>query len=148
MRTLTDRQREILDFIRSHLRDHRVAPTRPEIAAAVGVKTKSTIDSHVNARLRKGWIELHHGSHRNIRLLDEDLPLTVAGHIPAGQPILADERIAARIPTAIAEAIRHRPDFFLRVEGESLNRLGLVTGTVVAIQSRPVGTIARLSSPA
>ena len=39
MRTLTDRQREILDFIRSHLRDHRVAPTRPEIAAAVGVKT-------------------------------------------------------------------------------------------------------------
>ena len=60
----------------------------------------------------------------------------MAGPIAAGKPILANERIAAQIPRAVAEMFSPRPDFFLRVEGDSMNRLGLVTGTLVAVQSR------------
>ena len=136
MRSLSDRQREVLDVIRGYVRDHGVAPSRPEIAEALGLKHKSTVDAHLLALMKKGWIELRPGSPRNIRLLREELPLTVSGPIAAGKPILANERIAAQIPKAVAEMFSPRPDFFLRVEGDSMDRLGLVTGSIVAVQSR------------
>ena len=137
MRSLTDRQREVLDFIRGYIRDRGVAPSRPEIADGLGIKHKSAINAHLIAIERKGWIELKVGSARYIRLLKEDLPLTIAGPIAAGEPILAEERVTARIPRAVADMFSPRPDFFLRVEGDSMNRLGFVTGTVVAIKSQP-----------
>ena len=136
MRNLSDRQRHVLDFIRDYVRDYGVVPSRPEIAAALGLKHKSSVDAHLLALMNKGWIELKPGSPRNIRLLREELPLTVAGPIAAGKPILANERIAARIPQAVADMFSRRPDFFVRVEGDSMNRLGLVSGTIVAVQSR------------
>ena len=136
MRSLSDRQREVLDFIRGYVRGHGVVPSRQEIAEALGLRHKSSVDAHLLALMNKGWIELKPGSPRNIRLLREELPLTVAGPIAAGKPILANERIAARIPEAVAEMFARRPDFFLQIEGDSMNRLGLVSGTIVAVQSR------------
>ena len=136
MRRLSERQREVLDFVRGYVRDRGVAPSRPEIAEALGLRHKSTVDAHLLALMNKGWIELRPGSPRNIRLLREEVPLAVAGPIAAGKPILANERIAAQVPRAVAEMFSPRPDFFLRVEGDSMNRLGLVTGTMVAVQSR------------
>ena len=138
MRNLTERQIEVLDCIRAYVREHGVAPSRPEIATALGIRNKSTVDGHLSALMKKGWIELHPGSPRNIRLLKDDLPLTIAGPIAAGEPILADERIRARIPGAVADMFSPRPDFFLRVEGDSMDRLGLVTGSVIAIKAQPV----------
>ena len=138
MRNLTGRQLEVLDFIRGYVREHGVAPSRPEIAVALGVKNKSTIDAHLLALMRKGWIELQTGSPRNIRLLRDDLPLAISGPITAGTPILADDRVTARIPRALAECFACPPDYFLRVQGDSMNRLGLVTGTVVAVKARGV----------
>ena len=138
MRNLTDRQLEVLDFIRAYVREHGVAPSRPEIAAGIGIRNKSSVDGHLMALMRKGWIELQPGSPRNIRLLKDDLPLAIAGPIAAGEPILAEERVTARIPGAVADMFSPRPDFFVRVEGDSMNKLGLVTGTVVAVKTQPV----------
>ena len=87
--------------------------------------------------MKKGRIGLHPGSPRNIRLLKDDLPLTVAGPIAAGEPILADERMTARVPRAMTDWFPRRPDFFLRIEGDSMDRLGFVTGSVVAVKAQP-----------
>ena len=92
VRRLTDRQIEVLDCVRAYVREHGVAPSRPEIAAAIGIRNSSTVDGHLTALMKKGWIELRPGSPRNIRLLKDDLPLTIVGPIAAGEPILADER--------------------------------------------------------
>ena len=138
MRDLTDIQRKTLDFVREYARDQGVMPSRSEIAEGLGVRHKSAIDARLLALQAKGWIELRAGSPRFIRLLKEDLPLLIAGPIAAGEPILADERIRGQIPRAIADWFPQRPDFFLRVEGDSMNRLGLVTGTVVAVKAQPV----------
>ena len=137
MRRLTDRQIEVLDCVRAYVREHSVAPSRPEIAAALGLRNTSTVDGHLTALMKKGWIELRPGSPRFIRLLKDDLPLTVAGPIAAGEPILADERVTARIPRAMAHWFPRPPDFFLRVEGDSMDRLGFVTGSVVAVKAQP-----------
>ena len=140
MRNLTERQIEVLNAIRAFVREHGIAPSRPEIAAAIGIRNASTVDGHLTALMKKGWIELRPGSPRSIRLLKDDLPVTIAGPIAAGEPILANERVTARIPSAVADMFSPRPDFFLRVEGDSMNKLGLVTGTVVAVKALPVAT--------
>ena len=134
MRALTERQRQILDFIRAYVRKHGVAPSRPEIGQGVGLSHKSTVDAHLSALMKKGWVELHPGSPRNIRLLREELPVVPAGPIAAGEPVWADSRVTRRIPRAVAEMFSPRPDYFLTVHGDSMDRLGLTTGTLVAIK--------------
>ena len=134
MRTLTERQSEILDFIRAYVRKHGVAPSRPEIGKGVGLTHKSTVDAHLSALMKKGWVELQPGSPRNIRLLREDLPVAPEGRIAAGEPVWAESRVTGHIPRAVAEMFTPRPDYFLTVEGDSMDRLGLTTGTLVAIK--------------
>ena len=136
MQQLTDLQRKTLEFIRAFVRTNGFAPSRPEIAMSLNVKHKSGVDSRLYALERKGWIELRPGSPRFIRILDDDLPLIVAGSVAAGEPILAEERIRHRIPRAVAECFGRQPDFFLRVEGDSMNLLGFVTGSVVAVKAQ------------
>ena len=136
MRKITENQRKTLDFVREYVREHGCAPARPEIARALGLKHKSIVDQRLFALERKGWIALKAGSPRYIKLLHDDLPLIVAGEVAAGEPILAEERIRHRIPRAVAEAFRRQPDFFLRIEGDSMDRLGFVTGSVVAVKAQ------------
>ena len=137
MQNLSERQRQTLEFIREYVREQGVAPSRPEIAEALGLNHKSTVDAHLAALMKKGWIELRPGSPRNIRLLRENLPVIATGPIAAGEPILAENRITTRIPRAVAEMFSPRPDYFLRVKGDSMDKLGLTTGTIVAVQARP-----------
>lgn len=134
MQNLTERQLETLNFIRKYVADHGVAPSRPEIAKALKLTHKSTVDSHLTALMKKGWIELRTGSPRNIRLLREQLPVIVAGPIAAGEAIIAESRVTRRVPRAVAEMFSPAPSYFLEVRGTSMNKLGLTTGTIVGIK--------------
>lgn len=134
MQNLSERQRETLDFIRKHVNEHGVAPSRPEIADALGLTHKSTVDAHLSALMKKGWIELRPGSPRNIRLLREHLPVIVAGPIAAGEPIVTEGRTTRQVPRAVARMFSPAPHYFVEVQGSSMNRLGLSTGTIVAIR--------------
>ena len=138
MRELTELQLRTLEFIRTYVRERGVSPARSEIAEALGIRNKSLLDGRLLALQSKGWIELRAGTPRYVRLLREEVPLVIAGPIAAGEPILADEQIRGQIPGAIADWFPKRPDFFLRVQGDSMNRLGLVTGTVVAVAAQAV----------
>ena len=137
MRKLTDRQIEVLDCVRTYVREHGVAPSRPEIAAAIGIRNTSTVDGHLTALMKKGWIELRPGSPRFIRLLKDDLPLVVAGPIAAGEPILAEGRVTAHLPRALRAVFSPQPDYFLEVRGDSMDKLGFRTGTIVAVRAQP-----------
>ena len=124
--------------MRAYVSEHGTAPSRPEIARGLGIRHVSTVDSHLLALMRKGWVELKPGAPRYIRLLREDLPVVVAGPIAAGEPILAEGRVTARLPRAARELFRPPPDYFLEVRGDSMDRLGLRTGTVVAVKAQAV----------
>ena len=137
MRPLTARQTEVLNFIRMFVREHNTAPSRPEIAAAIGVRNKSTVTDHLEALARKGCISIQPGKERYVRLLDDDFPIVIAGYIAAGEPILADEHMLGTLPRAVEEAFLPRPDFFLRAQGNSMNLRGYVDGALVAIKSQP-----------
>ena len=137
MQNLIERQREAPDFVCGYVCEHGVAPSRPEVASGLGLAHKSAVDSHLRALMVKGFVGLQSGSPRNIRLLQGDLLVTVAGPIAAGKPVLAEGCITAWVPIAVAEMFSSRPDYFAIVEGDFMNRLDLTTGTIVAIEARP-----------
>lgn len=54
---MTDRQREVLVFITAYLDAHGTPPTLEEIAQEIGVVSRSTAHSHVQALVRLGQLE-------------------------------------------------------------------------------------------
>ena len=136
MRQLTRRQKQVLDCIVRHVREYGMPPTRSEIADEVGLKDASTITGHLERLADAGWIQLLPKKKRGIRVVEMDLPLVgPIGEIAAGTPILAEGHIVERIPAAVAERFRPRPDYFLTVRGDSMDRTGLRDGDVVAVRA-------------
>ncbi|MDW8479589.1 MAG: transcriptional repressor LexA [Xanthomonadales bacterium] len=141
MRKLTGRQREILDYLREHLRTFGYPPTRAEIARRFGFRVAASAEEHLQALARKGAIALVPGSARGIRILAEEAEsleggeegVPLLGTVAAGEPILAlEEAERGRLP--LPEGLFGRkPDFLLRVRGESMREAGILDGDLVAV---------------
>jgi SOS-response transcriptional repressor LexA len=67
---LTDRQREVLDFIRANM--HLYSPTVREIAAAMSIKSPNGVFVHLEALERKGYIRMANGKARGIEVVHAD----------------------------------------------------------------------------
>lgn len=133
---LTERQAEILDFIREHIEIEGVPPTRAEIADALGFRSVNAAVDHLKALERKGAIELVRGSSRGIRL-PQGPGLPVVGRVAAGNPILAVEHIEDHYrldPTLFHPAA----DYLLRVRGMSMRDAGILDGDLLAVHRTPI----------
>ena len=131
---LTERQAEILELIRNHMAEAGHPPTRAEIAQQLGFKSINAADAHLRALERKGAIELVPGASRGIRLTDTGLPLV--GRVAAGFPILAEENIESRYPVE-AVLFQPRADYLLRVQGMSMQGVGILHGDLLAVHRTP-----------
>lgn len=70
MRELTDRQAQVLAFIRRFMRENGSAPTHQEIADAMGFHSPNASTFHIQALVKKGAISLRPGRSRGIVLND------------------------------------------------------------------------------
>ena len=97
--------------------------------------------THLEALARKGWIELKPGMDRGIVLLREGVPVFNVGTlltVLAGTPALADEAAAAfRVPGDVSRRIHPQADFYLVVQGDSMDRVGYRSGDIVAVKRNP-----------
>ncbi len=133
MHNLTPRQAQILELIREHMARFGCPPTRAEIRDALGFRSPNAADEHLKAMARKGAIELVPNAARGIRLTQTGLP--VVGRVAAGSPILAEEQIETRYQ--IDPALFHpRPDYLLRVRGQSMRDAGILNGDLLAVHRR------------
>lgn len=130
--TLTARQAEILELIRSHIAEQDCPPTRAEIAHELGFRSPNAAEDHLRALERKGVIELVAGSSRGIRLLEEDFGLPVVGRVAAGEPILAEQHIED-YSSLEPDTFRPRADYLLRVHGDSMQDAGILNGDLLAV---------------
>lgn len=136
MTTLTDRQAEILDLIRTALEETGMPPTRAEIAQTLGFRSANAAEEHLRALARKGVIELVPGASRGIRLVEEDQGLPVVGKVAAGHPILAQQNIERHYrmdPTMF----RPRAHYLLTVQGMSMRDAGILDGDLLAVHRTP-----------
>lgn len=138
---LTTRQQALLDHIRDHQAAHGRPPTRHEIAAAFGYASVNAVTGHLRALAAKGAIELTPGAARGIRLVEppsdaDATGLPLVGRVAAGAPILASEHIEARYRVDPG-LFRPRPDYLLRVRGESMVDAGIRDGDLLAVHRTP-----------
>jgi repressor LexA len=131
MEKLTPRQQEILDFIRNTLEVLGAPPTRLEICSAFGFASPNAAEDHLRALAKKGAIVLEPGSARGIRLV-EQLGLPLIGSVAAGSPILAVENVQGRVPFS-PDIFAPRPDYLLRVRGNSMTGAGILDGDLLAV---------------
>lgn len=149
--SLTERQQAILDFLREQQQTHGLPPTLSELATAFDIQINAA-RKHLQALAEKQVIELLPGKARGLRLLTasgarrtstssstkapEPLWLPLVGRVAAGAPILSEGHIEGRF--ALDPALfRPRPDFLLRVEGDSMIEAGIFDGDLVAVRRSP-----------
>ncbi len=137
---LTQAQTRVLAVIQDSIRDQGRPPTRAEIADALGFKSINAAESHLRALERRGAIRLQSGASRGIQCLipvddrpsdDEGLPLI--GRVAAGVPIDAIEHVEKTVPIQ-PELFASRPDYLLRVQGDSMCEVGILNGDLLAVK--------------
>ena len=139
---LTKRQADILTFIVDHLSGKGFPPTVAEIATEFDFHSPNASASHLNALRKKGFIRIHPRASRGIEILKapSGMPqpsglapsIPIVGRVAAGSPILAEEQIEETL-TLDPDAFRKRPDYLLRVHGDSMTGLGIYEGDLVAV---------------
>ena len=144
---LTARQQQILDLIREAIDNTGFPPTRAEIAAELGFKSANAAEEHLQALARKGAIEISPGTSRGIRLIGASaetqptpqvpaallMSLPLVGRVAAGSPILAQEHVEASYQVDPA-MFSSKPDFLLKVRGESMRDIGIMDGDLLAVK--------------
>lgn len=125
----------VLAFLRRELVAGR-APSLAEIAEAFGFASRNAAQKHVQALVSDGLLEQLPGQKRGLRLpggAADLLPLSVLGRVAAGQPIGADIGLDQQY-WLDRRLFALRPDYLLKVQGDSMIDDGILDGDLVGVQ--------------
>ena len=136
---LIKRQEMILKFIKEQQLIKGYPPSVREICDSVGLKSTSTVQSHLNKLEKLGYIRRDPTKSRTIEVLDsineinhEIISIPVIGQITAGEPILAQQNIEEYIPLP-ASLVKGNDNFILKVKGESMINAGILNKDYVIV---------------
>lgn len=139
MRRSKDAQKRILEFIRSEIEERGYPPSVREICASVGLKSTSTVHSHLIALEKQGLLRRDPTKPRAIEVLDNSVShgrtIPLVGKVTAGQPILAIENIEDYL-TLPAGMQGNEGLFCLRVQGESMIEAGILDGDIIVLRQQ------------
>lgn len=140
---LTERQRQVLQFIKEEIHKRGYPPSVREIGEAIGLSSSSTVHGHLARLEEKGYIRRDPTKPRAIEVLDDEpkaakrvVNVPVIGRVTAGQPILAVENIEDHFPLP-ADFLRGDEEhgvFFLTVQGDSMIEAGILDGDYVLVR--------------
>ena len=141
---ITDKQKEILEYIKEMILKKGYPPAVREICEAVHLKSTSSVHSHLESLEKNGYIRRDPTKPRTIEILDDDFALTrrevvnvpVIGTVAAGVPILAEQNIEDYLPIP-AEILPNKEVFMLKVKGNSMIEAGIYNGDKVIVAKQP-----------
>ena len=141
---ITDKQKEILEYIKEMILKKGYPPAVREICEAVHLKSTSSVHSHLESLEKNGYIRRDPTKPRTIEILDDDFALTrrevvnvpVIGTVAAGTPILAEQNIEDYLPIP-AEILPNKEVFMLKVKGNSMIEAGIYSGDKVIVAKQP-----------
>ena len=160
---LTQRQREILDFITASIMERGFPPTLREIGEHFSIRSTNGVNDHLKALEKKGHLRredlksramrpvlpdgngevvpLHRprmGSNVETISSDDDMAeIPILGRVAAGQPILAVEHASDTVRVDRVLIGGHREVFGLRIVGESMIEDGIFDGDYVFVKKTP-----------
>src|SRR6266581_3578652 len=136
---LTERQRNILDFIQCEQREKGFTPSTREIQTHFGFASQTSVMQYIAALERKGFLDRHARKARALitpamKVRITDVP--IYGHIPAGMATLSEQDIEGHVSldTQSANVSRNRGTFALRVHGDSMIGAHIVDGDIVILE--------------
>ena len=144
MKEPTARQREVYEFILSHVENMCRPPTIREIGDQLGMRSTGSVRDNLRALVRKGYIRLRPHCARgielvmreNARLASGARRIPVIGNIAAGQPLLAVENIEEQIDVDERFLGKGGTIFGLRVKGDSMRDAGIFDGDYVFVRKQ------------
>ncbi|MFP4364273.1 MAG: transcriptional repressor LexA [Spirochaetia bacterium] len=133
MKQLTERQKEILSFIKRFIKDHKFPPTMREISDYFEISVKGAHD-HVKALEKKQCLHSSANRPRSIEVLedgteteDANIHVPLLGNVAAGVPLFAEENFDGVI--AVPPQYLSTGRFFaLNVKGDSMKNAGILDG--------------------
>jgi repressor LexA len=152
MAALKERERKILEFMKSEIKQKGYPPTVREICSALGIKSTSTVHKDIESLVKNGFIKKDPSKPRALNIIDEEeasikdskamiertdvIDVPVVGRIAAGAPILAEQNVEDSFPIP-ARYISHGVDnFMLIVRGESMIEAGIMDGDYILVEQQ------------
>ncbi len=145
MQGLTERQRQVLRGIHQITREKGYPPTVREIGERLKLRSTCTVQRHLEALERKGYIKRERTKARSVEILQAEdptmvpvpmVPVPVVGTVAAGQPLLAAENIEEVFPLP-RDVVKDEQCFMLRVKGDSMIEAGIFDGDYVVVRQQP-----------
>ena len=141
---ISDKQKEILEYIKSEILNRGYPPAVRDICEAVHLKSTSSVHSHLETLEKNGYIRRDPTKPRAIEIIDDTFNLVrrevvnvpLLGRVAAGDPLLAVENIEAYFPIP-SEYVPNEETFMLRVTGESMVNAGVFDGDNILVQRQP-----------
>lgn len=137
MKNLSDRQRELLQLIESSVQQEQRVPSYREMAKKLGVSAVGTIQDHIQALIRFGYLEkkgktLRLSGHRQ----GPSLNVPIIGEVAAGAMQDAFEVALGTLqvnPNTIKNPKASENYFALKVRGESMIEAGIFEGDFLIV---------------
>ena len=137
MASLTKSQQLVYDYLCSTMAERAVPPSVREICAATGLRSTSTVHSHLKSLEALGYITRDAGLNLSIHIVGASAAkqVPILGKVTAGLPILAVEDIEGYIPYPDKSG---KELFALHVDGLSMINAGILDGDYVIAEKTPV----------
>lgn len=146
MTDLTERQRQVLEFIDAEVRDRGYPPSVREIGEAIGLSSSSTVHAHLAALQDKGFLKRDPTKPRAMELVYDSTSgsaierrpvrhIPLVGQVAAGTSVIADQRIEETIP--VPEDFTGAGQLFMvKVKGDSMIEAGILDGDYVVVRQQ------------
>ena len=150
-KTLTPRQRQVLEFVQICAEESGSAPTLQEICNRFSFKSTNAARQHLKLISQKGHLELSPGRARGIRLTNESIPpksvalVPLVGRIAAGEPSVAIDDVEDMIPIP-RQLWRGNDLFALRVHGDSMTGAGIFDGDIAIVNAQSIATNGQIAA--
>ncbi len=153
MEALTERQEELLNYIKDHILIHGYPPSIREMCDHMGIRSTNGVNDHLKALVRKGYISragqlksrsvvpriLHAFPTASANQVSEPdvVAIPLLGRVAAGTPILAEQNLEGTVHLE-RSFVGHssQPLFALKVKGDSMIGKGIFDGDVVFVKSQ------------
>ena len=137
---LTDKQEQILEYLKECILKKGYPPAVREICDAVNLRSTSSVHSHLETLEKKGYIRRDPTKPRAIEICDDSFQMVrtemvsipVLGNVAAGSPIFAEQNIESYFPVP-ADYIPKGESFALRVRGDSMINAGIFHGDQIFV---------------
>ena len=138
---ISNKQKEILEYVKKEILNKGYPPTVRDICIAVNLKSTSSVHAHLETLEKNGYIRRDPTKPRAIEIIDDNfnsarremVNVPLVGRVAAGEPILAIENVETYFPVP-TEYMPNNQSFMLKVKGDSMINAGIFDGDNIFVE--------------